>query len=854
MPGIAFTRKRLLAFFVVALMQGCGVEGVDVRDGVSLDLARHRAATISNINYRLWFGIPPDMEQPIDGRVTIEFDLNDASQPLQLDFRESADKILSVMTNGATSEYEFRNEHIIVPASELLEGRNTVEIEFVAGDTSLNRNPDYLYTLFVPDRARTAFPLFDQPDLKSSFQLMLEVPAEWTALGNGALDRVEQLPDGRRSLTFRITEPIPTYLFSFVAGNFEREQMGGMTMLHRETDEDKVARNVTEIFRLHAAATDWLEEYTGIAYPFSKLDFALIPSFQYGGMEHVGAIQYRASSLLLDENPSDTELLGRASLIAHEVAHMWFGNLVTMEWFNDVWTKEVFANFMAAKIVNPDFPEIDHDLNFMMRHHPRAYAVDRSEGANPIRQYLGNLNEAGQMYGAIIYNKAPIMMRQLELIVGEQRFRDGMREYLSTFSYGNATWPALIAILDAKTDADLAAWSEVWVNTPGRPEFEAQWETTEGGEGAHMLLQHDASGLNRVWPQQLQLTSLGAAGSESFDIASTAEATPLPPLPGSPVQLRFGTAGIGYGLFPASLDSLGEWDRLSDVQKGSQLVNVYENVLEGSVPGIDDYFLQLMDIVASEDNQLLIDLALQQLSRTYASLLTAEQRDRYSAELERVLWNTMLAQPDASRTKVFFMAFARLASGDDEVRKMHDVWSGESEIDKLTLSENDLIEVAEILALRMPERWEEIIDRQLELTENPDSRRRLEFIRPSLSPSVDERNAFFESLAWEENRQTESWVLDALEYLHHSSRVAQSEEYILPSLELLQEIQQTGDIFFPTRWLVATLQNQQSDAAVTTVRAFLEQNPDYNAQLRMKILQAADMLFRSNAILAAANQ
>jgi aminopeptidase N len=105
-------------------------------------------------------------------------------------------------------------------------------------------------------------------------------------------------------------------------------------------------------------------------------------------MEHVGAIQYRADSLFLDEAPSQTQLLSRAGLIAHETAHMWFGNLVTMEWFNDVWTKEVFANFMAAKIVNPSFPDVNHDLNFLVRQYPRAYSVDRTEGANPIRQHL----------------------------------------------------------------------------------------------------------------------------------------------------------------------------------------------------------------------------------------------------------------------------------------------------------------------------------------------------------------------------------------------------------------------------------------------------------------------------------
>jgi aminopeptidase N len=148
---------------------------------------------------------------------------------------------------------------------------------------------------------------------------------------------------------------------------------------------------------------------------------------------------------------------------------MWFGDLVTMNWFDDVWTKEVFANFMAAKIVHPSFPEVDHDLRFLVAHHPSAYGVDRTEGANPIRQPLENLRFAGTLYGAIIYQKAPIVMRQLEARVGEEAFRDGLREYLQTFSYGNATWPDLIDILDARSAEDLAAWSRVWVDEPGRP-------------------------------------------------------------------------------------------------------------------------------------------------------------------------------------------------------------------------------------------------------------------------------------------------------------------------------------------------------------------------------------------------
>ena len=149
---------------------------------------------------------------------------------------------------------------------------------------------------------------------------------------------------GRKTPALCPTELISSYLFSFVAGNFsarlDNKRPSNDDAAPRERPE-KVARNLDAIFDLHGAALSWLEEYTAIDYPFQKFDFALIPSFQYGGMEHVGAIQYRADSLLLNAQPSQTQLLSRASLIAHETAHMWFGDLVTMDWFNDVWTKEV---------------------------------------------------------------------------------------------------------------------------------------------------------------------------------------------------------------------------------------------------------------------------------------------------------------------------------------------------------------------------------------------------------------------------------------------------------------------------------------------------------------------------------
>ncbi|MFV8226936.1 M1 family aminopeptidase, partial [Christiangramia aquimixticola] len=140
---------------------------------------------------------------------------------------------------------------------------------------------------------------------------------------------------------------------------------------------------------------------------------------------------------------------------------------------NDVWMKEVFAGFMGGKIANPAFPNINHDLLFLTSHYPSAYAEDRSKGTHPIRQNLDNLKNAGSLYGSIIYDKAPIMMRQLEQTMGEEAFKKGIQTYISSFANSNADWNDLITILDKESELDLAEWSEVWVHQSSRPIFSA---------------------------------------------------------------------------------------------------------------------------------------------------------------------------------------------------------------------------------------------------------------------------------------------------------------------------------------------------------------------------------------------
>ncbi len=822
-------------------------------------MASHRRERLSDVRYEIALAVPEALNDRIFGRVKLRFELAKSGSPLVIDFAASRESLIRVRVGDADVDYEFLNEHIVIPDSVFSNGENTVEIEFLAGDNSLNRNADFLYTLFVPDRARFAFPCFDQPNLKARYRLELTLPEGWIAVANG--QAIEPAPEGTRVFGFAETAPISTYLFSFAAGAFDvvTAERGGRTMrmYHRETDSTKVTRNTEAIFDLHATALTWLEEYTGIEYPFGKFDFVLVPSFQYGGMEHPGAILYRASALLLDESATQNDRLRQASLIAHETSHMWFGDLVTMEWFDDVWMKEVFANFMAAKIVNPSFPDIDHELRFLLAHYPAAYEVDRTAGANPIRQRLDNLAEAGTLYGAIIYQKAPIVMRHLERLIGEDKLRDGLREYLRVYSFGNASWPDLIEILDSRTEYDLAAWSHVWVDEAGRPAISTSRSLDSAGAIASFVInQADPQGRDRLWYQNLDLLFGYAHTSRDFPVLLSSGSVVVPEAKGLPVPdyILPNGQGVGYGLFapdPASLEYLlTNTASLSErLTRGIAWLTLWDALLEGKVvPG------RLVDVAAtaltSETDELLVQRILGYLESTYWQFLSQEEREKRAPELENLLWALLEGAPGPSLKATYFNAFRSIAVGDSALARLQRLWSEEETIVGLDLSESDYTRLAQELALRAVVGWDRILERQRERIENPDRRRRFEFVEPALSADRSVRDRFFEGLRLLENREHEPWVLEALSYLHHPLRADEAESYILPSLELLQEVQATGDIFFPKNWLDAALGGRNTPSAAAIVRDFLERHPDYPPRLKAKILQSADGLFRAEAILA----
>ena len=843
----------LLAFTAIGFSQSKQKENLLLENGVSEQMARFRKHQISNVTYGLSFEIPQQKQQEINSNLTLNLTISDLTEPLYLDFKVKSQNIKSIQVNGKNTNVVHEKGHIVIAAKDLIQGKNTISISFVAGDLSLNRNDDFLYTLLVPDRASTLFPCFDQPDIKATYKLSLSVPKDWTVLAGA--DVKEKVEKGNfTSYTFGESDKMSTYLFSFVAGKFKtvKQQPGNreMTMLYRENNAEKIRVSTDTIFSLHQQSVDFLEKYTNYKFPFQKLDFASIPVFQYGGMEHVGAIQYRESTLFLDNSSTDSEKLDRAKLIAHETSHMWFGDLVTMKWFDDVWMKEVFANFMADKIMNPIFPKVNHNLQFLTAHYPNAYAEDRSPGTHPIKQHLANLKDAGSLYGAIIYNKAPIMMRQLEASMGKEAFQKGIEKYITKYANDNADWNNLVEILDAETPLDMQKWSEVWVNKSGRAIFKnkIEYEAKNRIKKFEISQQAEDKSTN-IWPQ---IFEIGLVYRDQVKVITVnikdqnllvKEAIGLE----KPLSIIYNYNGFGYGVFPLDGNIESVLTLKDEVARASTYINIYENTLTGNVaPGkAFDCFLKG---IQQEENELVLKIITNQTSNVFWKFLTEKQQTKAQKQLEDVLYSRLQANLPGNIKKTLFNLFSSIAYSDSAKAKLYSLWNKEKVIQSLKLNEDDYTNMAMNLAVFKHDKADEILNKTRTTITNPDKQKRFEFLLPSLSKDEMVRDAFVKSLKDDENREKESWVAVGLANINHPLRQESAQKYIRFSLDLVEEIQRTGDIFFPKDWLNNTIGKYSSKYAFDEVQRFLKENPNFSPILKRKLLQATDGLYRAQNI------
>ena len=780
--------------------------------GVSKELAEQRKAIISDVTYDLTFDIPAEQKSKVTGKAIISFNLK-AKEDVVLDFQGKLTG--NVYVGKKKRSVSQKNEHIIVPKKYVKPGTVTLTMEFTSLDDALNRNSDYMYSLFVPDHARSAFPCFDQPDLRAKFFTKLNVPDGWKTM----------VSDGSNA--------IPTYLYSFVAGNFQEKSSTRegrhIRALYRETDPAKVLQ-LEKVFDDAAQSLKWMEGYTGIKCPFREYGLVILPGYQFGGMEHPGAIQLSDRRIFLSNNPTKEEELSRTELIAHETAHLWFGDMVSLKWFEDVWTKEVYANFMASKITSRQYTKVDHALNFIRTYQTRAIAIDRTEGTHPIAMQLENLNHASLLYDNIIYDKAPVMMRMLEETMGAVNLQNGLRRYLRDNYFNNASWEDLINTLDKEApSAGVRQFSEVWVRQKGMPHIHTSYK-----DGNLIVSQTDPYGRGLCWRQKFDIFVIYDLGGTRIIHVDMQQPTMSIKVKGKPNYIIPNYNGQGYGLF--TLDD--DYTRLlplrlittrNDLNRYALLNTIHDSYLLGKVNPA--YFGEIYRMLMKEKNQLIMSTAIDHMFKI-AFDMTPSQRNT----LELCMMDLLGENKNKEFRKTLIRKLSQNMTSPDVIKQIETIWLNHNET---IFDAHDYMNMAYRLAIVKPEQWNQILEAERSMLQTDDLRNEFDFVSRACNPDKDKRDDLFKSLLKPQNRKQEPWALHALELLSSDVFEPDNIDYISSSLKSLEDIQKTSDIFMPGNWMKTLLAHHKSVLAKQAIEKFLSFNPKYPENLKNKILEAA---------------
>jgi aminopeptidase N len=326
--------------------------------GVSRSLAIERADRLTNLRYQLAFILKEHLAS-VSGTEALSFESSSAGD-LPIDYRDGT--IQSATLNGHSIPTELRNGHLNLP---VVAGQNTLTVAFTSNAAPAGKaitryedkddGSEYFYTLFVPMDASMAFPCFDQPDLKARFALDIEHPANWSVIGNTHAVAVT----GTHA-QFAETRPISTYLFGFAAGPFAalRSQNPSEPVVYvRKSQLARAQPEAAEVQQMAARGIVYFSDYFSQPFPFPKYDLVLIPGFPFGGMEHAGETFLDEDSVLFRSTPTASDYFHRDVLLLHETCHQWFGDFVTMRWFDDLWLKEGFAQYMAYQAMAQLEPE-----------------------------------------------------------------------------------------------------------------------------------------------------------------------------------------------------------------------------------------------------------------------------------------------------------------------------------------------------------------------------------------------------------------------------------------------------------------------------------------------------------------
>ncbi|MAJ45158.1 MAG: aminopeptidase N [Candidatus Marinimicrobia bacterium] len=437
--------------------------------------AELRSKHISNVKYKLNLSLNKTSNN-YNGRTIIFFDYkpNDLNI-LIVDFiTESVD---SVILNGIKLDNYKKNEFwLFINTSCLTSGLNQLEIHYTnkydntgSGFHKFIDPKDgeiYIHTDFEPYDAHRLFPCFDQPDLKATYQLDISGPKDWEFIHNS--DPISEFTnEDIKSLSFKETAKFSTYIFALVVGPHQKWEDKYNNIPLRLYCRKSLAHHLDpgNLFEITKESFYFLENYFDIPYPYGKYDQIFVPEFNFGAMENVGCVTF-TENYIFRARKLYKDYLNRANTIFHEMVHMWFGNLVTMKWWNDLWLNESFADYLSYYAMSKGKLYPDSLEHFFSRK-DWAYMQDQLSTTHPIVGSAEDTNDAFSNFDGISYAKGASVLKQMMLYIGEDKFRDGIRTYLKKFYEKNTVLEDFLSCMSNASGKDINSWSKQWLETTG---------------------------------------------------------------------------------------------------------------------------------------------------------------------------------------------------------------------------------------------------------------------------------------------------------------------------------------------------------------------------------------------------
>ncbi|MGI9277015.1 MAG: aminopeptidase N [Endozoicomonas sp.] len=677
-----------------------------------------RSNMIADVDYEVYLDITDQAAETYSGRVSALINLSRTDQPLRMDF--NGGEIHRLLINEASVSPDYDGHRLTLPRERLQTGGNMVEIEYTRpysrDGQGLYRFLDpvddrvYLYSSFEPYSANRMFPHFDQPDLKASIRLTVRAPEDWQVISSTRERQV--IRDGKqRWWYFPASQKISTYVFSLHAGPYkvweDRDFRTPLRLMVRQSRAREV--NPETWFRLTRQGFDFYEEYFDIPYPYHKYDQLIVPEFRTDAVENVAAVTYSEADL--SERPmSDHDEMNLARIILHKQAQMWFGNLVTMKWWDGLWLKESFTNYMAFQAMVEGIGLKDGWQRFFADIKLWGYDTDTLVTTHPIASTVRDSNEAFLNVDGITYGKGSSVLQQLNYFVGPDAFRQGVREYLKLYQQRNTGLEDFTRALERASGRDLAEWTKEWLRTSGVNRVQADFQCKAGLLKKLELYQQPPAQGDRILRSQTLNVGFYRLKNDELELyraipvalKGKKNVVDVPGQQPCPAFIYPNTDDWGY--LQVSLDSKAQKMALkhrvrSPLLRSMIWSHLQEAFQEGQLPLavlLDTLYQRLPD----EENEIVLRQKLNSLNELYNYLqLFAGSFNERSGKLpliremlqdiQEFAWHQLsIAEPDTERQLLWFNTYLTVAHTRNGLQRLAEILDKRLALPGLTVAQD----------------------------------------------------------------------------------------------------------------------------------------------------------------------